>query len=202
MANFLKRSENMNFFCDYIIVVGFMLTLALLGCLNTGSYRIPDEDVMTVNETPISNESNLEFRIQVDDQLYNVHDKIFLKTSITNTGDSSIVINKRLLINSSTVSALAASGEVYLIITSPIGDTLRFRAFIDADYPGEDAFIELKPGDTTQSYAWQDINEYYDFGKKGKYYISAYYYNYFTKGTKLKPWQGKIKSNDLVIEIQ
>lgn len=190
-----------NSFISYVLIG--LSSYTVLACTRTRSHQaFVEEKVVSANMTGINDESNLEFRIQTDNSTYNTKGTIFLKMTITNGGDSSIIISKRLIINDPTTPIRAGAGETYLIITSPSDDTLSFDAFVDVVYPNSDDFIELKPGETVRERTLQNINEYYDFSTKGEYRITAYYYNYFNKGITPQPWQGKIKSNTIVIQIQ
>ena len=184
-------------------VIGFFLFLAASSCT---IFR-PDllSDLGQVDEVimvEIEKESNLKFDIQTDSTVYRNDKPIFLKMSITNNADSAIFINKRFIVNSPEAPKESAIGEVYLIITSPAGDTLSFNAFVHVNYPSQNDYVKLGPGEEIVSAHKEDINRYYDLSKSGEYIITGYYYNFYKEGIKPTPWEGKIKSNTITILIQ
>lgn len=158
--------------------------------------------VERVNMIEVEKESNLQFDIQTDSTVYQNEKPIFLKTRITNKGDSLIFINKCFILNSPEAPKGSGIGEVYLIITSPAGDTLSFNAFVHVNYPDQNDYVKLGPGEGIISDHKEDINRYYDFSKSGEYIITGYYYNFYKEGIKPTPWEGKIKSNTITILIQ
>jgi hypothetical protein len=158
--------------------------------------------VERVNMIEVKKESNLQFDIQTDSTVYLNDKPIFLKMRITNKADSAIFINKRFIVNTPEAPKESAIGEVYLIITSPAGDTLSFNAFVHVSYPNQNDYVALGPGKNIVSAHKEDINSFYDFGQNGEYKITGYYYNFYKEGIKPAPWEGKIKSNTIKILIR
>lgn len=193
----------MNNVLSSIMILGSCLLLVPLACTKSRTNRTSEVESLTmINMVPVENNTDLEFRIQADKVRYSKGEPIFLQMSIVNIGSKSVFINKRFIINSPHQPKEAGTGEVYLIVTSPTGDTLSFNAFLEVGYPTNNDYIKLEPKKMVRNDNKQDINEFYEFGENSEYKLTAYYYNYFNKGITPQPWQGKIKSNTIVIQIQ
>lgn len=184
-------------------VIGFFLFLTVSSCTIFRPDLLSNlGQVDEVSMVEIEKESNLKFDIQTDSTVYRNDKPIFLKMRITNKGDSSIFINKCFILNTPEAPKESAIGEVYLIITSPAGDTLSFNAFVHVNYPSQNDYVTLSPGENIISAHKENINSFYDFGQNGEYKITGYYYNFYKEGIKPTPWEGKIESNTITILIQ
>lgn len=185
------------------IILWLFFFLIPSACINSTTKQTSElKPLARITMIPVENYTDLEFNIQADKVGYSKNAPIFLQMSITNTGKKTVFINKRFIINSPDQPKEAGTGEVYLTVTSPTGDTLSFNAFLEVGYPTNKDYIKLEPGKMIGNDNKQDINRLYDFSKNSEYKITAYYYNYFNKGITPQPWQGKIKSNTIVIQIQ
>ena len=141
------------------------------------------------------NDGDLSVGIYTNQKQYRIGEPIYCTLILGNVGDQSLVVNKRLVVNYSSLFP----HEVLFHITDPDGNLLDFIPMVTVSiYPKSEHFITLRSSQFVRK-TWE-ISRYFSFEKKGKYNIQAVYENYY-QPEGMKVWKGSITSNVVEIEV-
>jgi len=164
-----------------VYLTGFMILAMLMGIVFLSSAAEKDND--------------LSLGIYTNKKQYKIGEPIYCTLILGNVGDQPLVVNKRLVVNYSSLFP----HEVLFYITDPDGNLLKFIPMVRVSiYPGPEHFVTLSPSQFVRK-TWE-ISRYFSFEKEGKYSIQTVYENYY-QPQDMKVWKGSITSNAVEIEV-
>ena len=191
----------------YVIAV-----LLLTACTLSPKTQVPIQtsgvDCKTAWSRENADESkDLAFSINLEKSQFKIDEPIFSTLILKNTEAAPLWVNKRMIVNR---SSLEDAGEVYFVINSPWGEMADFIAKVDATAPVAKDFVLLEPQQTIDvrsegimlySYLSTWGPERKNIDLRGKYCVWAVYHNQTDPGLSGLVWKGKIKSNFVEFEI-
>jgi len=151
----------------------------------------------------LAKQSALTLTIGLDRAAYQKATPILITVKLTNVGDSSIIINNRMLPGYTTEEKrkIDKKSTLRYYIYSPSGGEVRFELRYEAPLVGPKDFISLAPKDSFQINF--DLRKGFVFpDESGHYTIYVVYYNYFDPSWFSKAWKGELKSNVVNFEIK
>lgn len=138
----------------------------------------------------------IKFTISTNRNEFQSGSAIPCKLTLTNSGERSLYVNKRLLVNYPD-----QQHDVFFEIVDTAGNEVTFLLDINAGDPDDEHYSELQPGDSLDKEI--DLNELFKW-KVGTYRLKATYENDSVpaelRGKNV--WKGRIESNALTIKIQ
>jgi len=126
---------------------------------------------------------------------YDSQAPVRLTIALSNSSDQSLIVNKRLALNSP--FAPAKFRELKLMITSSTGSDVVFGAKVNLGFPLEKDFKPLAPAETVERQF--DLRQYFDLNL-GRYTIKAVYQNQ-SDPEGGEAWKGEVESEPVAIVI-
>ncbi len=142
---------------------------------------------------------NLALSISFDKSEYEKTEPIFITFTLKNHGKKPVYVNKRFFLNSK--DSNSEDREIYLLVTSPLGEALPYKISQDTGFPKSDYFVLLNPKDEITSERKRNIRYFFDFKEPGVYEVKAVYQNVFGEEIGLDAFKGELVSKVVKIKI-
>ncbi len=130
---------------------------------------------------------------------FKAQDPIQITFKLKNTGNAPVYVNKRFFLGPE--EGLINDREVFLSVTSPLGQKLPYKFSYKTGFPKTDYFALLKPGEEAVSEYPRNINGSFEFNEPGEYKITATYQNTYGSEIGLGVFKDKLASNTIVVKI-
>lgn len=143
--------------------------------------------------------AKLQFSVILDKTEYLADEPVNATLLLKNTGDLSVMVNKRFYISAQ--EADKNQKDVYFILTSPSGENLPCKYFYETGYPKTEYFKLLAPGEEVKSENPRNLKGFFEIKEPGVYQLSAIYENVFGAEIGLDTFKDKLVSKTIKFTV-